>query len=95
MVDDRAGGVDAVVAIGRELTDQVEETEKKQVEGKLSDLTTRWDALSRTVGERQQALNSALEVAKDFYMKERPFADWLEKAEKKVSWLQLSFGTSR
>ena len=84
MVTDHAGGIEAVTAIGKELLDQVEPSERPQVQETVGELEERWSALQDTVHARHAALEAALTVAKDFHEKEGPFVEWLDKTEKKV-----------
>ena len=84
MVNDRSGGIEAVMAIGQELQDQIDPAEKQQVKETMTELKGRWDTLQEDVNSRHTALDAALAVAKDFYEKEGPFVEWLEKTEKKV-----------
>ena len=84
MVTDHAGGIEAVMAIGKELLDQVDPAERPQVQATVEELSERWTALQATVQARHAALEAALAVAKDFHEKEGPFVEWLDKTEKKV-----------
>ncbi len=40
--------------------------------------------------DRQQALDQTIELAKDFFIKEGPFTEWLDKTEKKAFALEAS-----
>lgn len=85
MVSDRAGGIEAVMAIGNELLPQVAPAEKQQIEFSLDELSERWSDVRDCVNQRQAALNSAMAVAKEFHDNEGPLVEWLDRTEKKVT----------
>ena len=63
MLDDREPSVSSLRSIGAELTSHVDEVEKQQVEGQLTDLIQRWEKLSEFAEARQHTLEAAAQVS--------------------------------
>ena len=85
MLDDRSPTVQSVKSIGSEFSKIADKVEKRQAQEHLRDLTLRWDKLTQSQAERQEALSAALEASRLFTERVVPFLEWLEPTEKKVA----------
>jgi dystonin len=89
MLLDRQNSMSSLFAMGSEVAASADPSERKQIERQLHELMGRFDKLQTGAQERYEALEQAMEVAKQFQDKLVPLNEWLDKTEKRVKDMEL------
>ncbi|XP_070505707.1 microtubule-actin cross-linking factor 1 isoform X8 [Chironomus tepperi] len=89
MLLDRENSLSSLVSLGQEVAAGCDPTEKQRIEKQMKDLMRRFDNLKDKTQQRTDALEQAMQIARQFQDKYQPLNKWLDGAEKSVKAMEL------
>merc|ERR1719367_1888020 len=89
LLGDRKSAIDALLKTGAEIAQTADPTERRRIEGEMSNLKTRYADLNKKCQDRMDLLEDAMQMAKEYQDKLGPLEKWLDITEKKVKDMEV------
>ena len=89
LLNDRKNAIDNLVSMGTDVAANAEPSERRRIEGEISQIQSKFAELNKKSDDRMQLLDEAYGIAKEYYDKFIVLEKWLDKTESKIKEMEV------
>jgi dystonin len=89
LLGDRKSAIDNLVKMGHDIAANAEPSERRRIEGEISNMQTRFADLNKRCDDRMQLLEEAFGIAKEYHDKLNALEKWLDQTEKTIKDMEV------